>query len=190
MPLFVDDPALRSIITDYTREAGVRQLGRELGKLARGVALQVARRKGDEKADPVLIALEDLAEYLGKQRFFNEVAERTAVPGVATGLAWTPVGGDILFIETSQMRGKGALKITGSLGDVMKESAHAALTYVRSNAERLGINPAFLDDSRRAHPRAGGCGAQGWSFGGRHDLHRIDLAAQRTPGSQQHGDDG
>ncbi len=144
--LFVDDAALRSIVTDYTREAGVRQLGRELAKLARGVALQVARRKSDEKAEPVLIAREDLAEYLGKQRFFNEVAERTAVPGVATGLAWTPVGGDILFIETSQMRGKGSLKITGSLGDVMKESAHAALTYVRSNAERLGINPAFLED--------------------------------------------
>jgi ATP-dependent Lon protease len=144
--LFVDDLALRHIITDYTREAGVRQLGRELGKLARSVALQVARRKSDEKAEPVHIVREDLDEYLGKQRFYNEVAERTAVPGVATGLAWTPVGGDILFIETSQMRGKGALKITGSLGDVMKESAHAALTYVRSNAELLGINPAFLDD--------------------------------------------
>jgi ATP-dependent Lon protease len=144
--LFIDDLALRHIITDYTREAGVRQLGRELGKLSRAVALQVARHKGDEKPEPVHIVREDLDEYLGKQRFYNEVAERTAVPGVATGLAWTPVGGDILFIETSQMRGKGALKITGSLGDVMKESAHAALTYVRSNAELLGINDAFLDD--------------------------------------------
>ena len=144
--LSIDELALRQIITDYTREAGVRQLGRELGRLARAVALQVARRKSDEKGESVHIAPADLDEYLGKRKFFNEVAERTAVPGVATGLAWTPVGGDILFIETSQMRGKGALKITGQLGDVMKESAHAALTYVRSNAEKLGVDPAFLDE--------------------------------------------
>jgi ATP-dependent Lon protease len=142
----IEDQALRQMISGYTREAGVRQLGREIGKLARAVALQVARRKPDEKAEPVKIRAEDLDEYLGKRRFFKEVAERTAVPGVATGLAWTPVGGDILFIETSQMRGKGALKITGQLGDVMKESAHAALSYVRSNAEALGVDPAFLDE--------------------------------------------
>ncbi|PRQ01099.1 Lon protease 2 [Enhygromyxa salina] len=142
----IDDLALRHVITDYTREAGVRQLGRELGKLGRSVALQVARRKPDEPAEAVHVAAEDLDEYLGKRRFFNEVAERTAVPGVATGLAWTPVGGDILFIETSQMRGKGGLKITGQLGDVMKESAHAALTYVRSNADAIGVDPNFLED--------------------------------------------
>jgi len=143
--LAIDDIAIRQIVTDYTREAGVRQLGRELGKLARHVALQVARRKADEKPEPVRVKPTDLDEYLGKARFFNEVAERTAVPGVATGLAWTPVGGDILFIETSQMRGKGSLQITGQLGDVMKESARAALTYVRSNAEKLGVDPDFLD---------------------------------------------
>ena len=144
--LEIDDNGLRHIVTDYTREAGVRQLGRELSKLGRHVALQVARRKPDEKAEPVRITPAELDEYLGKRRFFNEVAERTAVPGVATGLAWTPVGGDILFIETSQMRGKGSLQITGQLGDVMKESARAALTYVRSNAEKLGVDPEFLDD--------------------------------------------
>jgi ATP-dependent Lon protease len=143
--LEIEDLALRHMITDYTREAGVRQLGRELGKLSRAVALQVARRKPDEPSKPVHIAVEDLDEYLGKQRFYNEVAERTAVPGVATGLAWTPVGGDILFIETSQMPGKGNLKITGQLGDVMKESAHAALSYVRSNAVSIGVQPDFLD---------------------------------------------
>ena len=141
----IADLALHQMVTNYTREAGVRQLGRELGKLARNVALQVARRKPDEPSEAVYVAPEDLAEYLGKRRFFSEVAERTAVPGVATGLAWTPVGGDILFIETSQMPGKGALKITGQLGDVMKESAHAALTYVRSNAKSLGVDPNFLD---------------------------------------------
>jgi ATP-dependent Lon protease len=143
--LVIDEVAIRQIVTDYTREAGVRQLGRELGKLARHVALQVARRKPDEKGEPVRVKVTDLDEYLGKARFFNEVAERTAVPGVATGLAWTPVGGDILFIETSQMRGKGSLQITGQLGEVMKESARAALTYVRSNAEKLGVDPDFLD---------------------------------------------
>ena len=141
----LDDVAIRQVVTDYTREAGVRQLGRELGKLARHVALLVARRKPDEKHEPVRVGPADLDEYLGKRRFFNEVAERTAVPGVATGLAWTPVGGDILFIETSQMRGKGSLQITGQLGDVMKESARAALTFVRSNAEQLGVDPDFLD---------------------------------------------
>ncbi len=143
--LEIDDTAIRQMVTDYTREAGVRQLGRELGKLARHVALLVARRKSDEKAESIRVTASDLDEYLGKRRFFNEVAERTAVPGVATGLAWTPVGGDILFIETSQMRGKGSLQITGQLGDVMKESARAALTYVRSNAEKLGVDPDFLD---------------------------------------------
>ncbi|MCA9683589.1 MAG: endopeptidase La, partial [Myxococcales bacterium] len=141
----IEDEALRQIIGDYTREAGVRQLGREIGKLARNVALQVARRKSDEKAEAVRVRPGDLDDYLGKRRFFNEVAERTAVPGVATGLAWTPVGGDILFIETSRMPGKGNLQITGQLGDVMKESARAALTYVRSNAKKLGIDPNFLD---------------------------------------------
>ena len=143
--LELDDGALRSMITDYTREAGVRQLGRELGKVARGVALEIARRKTEEPSEAVQVGQAELPDYLGKRRFFNEVAERTAVPGVATGLAWTPVGGDILFVETSQMPGKGALKITGQLGDVMKESAHAALSYVRSNAEKLGVDPQFLD---------------------------------------------
>ncbi|EDM80449.1 ATP-dependent protease La [Plesiocystis pacifica SIR-1] len=145
--MLLEDEALRQVITDYTREAGVRQLGREIGRLARAVALKVARRSPEAEADAeaIHIEAEELEDYLGKRRFFNEVAERTAVPGVATGLAWTPVGGDILFIETSQMPGKGALQITGQLGDVMKESARAALTYVRSNAESLEVDPNFLD---------------------------------------------
>jgi ATP-dependent Lon protease len=164
--LVLDDLAIRHIVTDYTREAGVRQLGRELGKLGRHVALLVARRKPDEKHEPVRVAASDLDEYLGKRRFYNEVAERTAVPGVATGLAWTPVGGDILFIETSQMRGKGNLQITGQLGDVMKESARAALTYVRSNAEMLGVDPEFLDARDiHIHVPAGGVPKDGPSAG-------------------------
>jgi ATP-dependent Lon protease len=141
--LSVSDDAMRAVIRDYTREAGVRQLTRELTKLCRALTLEFARGS-DEKRARVGIEPGDLHKYLGKVRFISEVAERTAVPGVATGLAWTPVGGDILFIETSRMPGKGHLEITGQLGDVMKESARAALTYVRSNADALGVDASFL----------------------------------------------
>jgi ATP-dependent Lon protease len=141
--LNVSDDALRAIIRDYTREAGVRQLTRELTKLCRALTLEFAR-SSEEKRARASIEAADLPRYLGKVRFISEVAERTAVPGVATGLAWTPVGGDILFIETSRMPGKGHLEITGQLGDVMKESARAALTYVRSNADALGVDASFL----------------------------------------------
>jgi ATP-dependent Lon protease len=140
--LAITDGALGAIVRDYTREAGVRQLGRELGKLARAIAFRVATAK-DEKVR-VTIDETELGAHLGKTKFFSDVAERTAVPGVATGLAWTPVGGDILFIETSRMKGKGGLEITGQLGDVMKESAKAALTYVRSHAEELGVDPEMI----------------------------------------------
>ncbi len=142
--LAVDDSAIAATIRDYTRESGVRQLNREITKLCRAVALEVARAK-DGKVPRLVVDEAALASYLGKPRFFSEVAERTSVPGVATGLAWTPVGGDILFIETSRMPGKGRLEITGQLGDVMKESAKAALTYVRAHAEELGISGAGVD---------------------------------------------
>jgi ATP-dependent Lon protease len=137
-------PALEAVVSDYTREAGVRQLDRELTRIVRSVALRVARATEDAPARFV-IDVDDLKDVLGRARFFNEVAERTVLPGVATGLAWTPVGGGILFIETSRMPGKGRLEITGQLGDVMKESARAALTYVRSHAEALGVDADALD---------------------------------------------
>jgi ATP-dependent Lon protease len=141
------ESGLSSIIADYTREAGVRQLDREIMRVGRRVALEFAKQK-DKNADAELhIDLDgrNVADYLGKPRFFSEVAERTSVPGVATGLAWTPVGGDILFIETTQMPGKGHLEITGKLGDVMKESARAALSYVRSHSREMGIDSSQLD---------------------------------------------
>jgi ATP-dependent Lon protease len=143
--LTVSDAALGAIIADYTREAGVRQLDRELMRVSRRVALEVAR--GGKADTPLRVALDpqNVGEYLGKPRFHSDVAERTAIAGVATGLAWTPVGGDILFIETTRMPGKGKLEITGKLGDVMKESARAALSYTRSHAAQLGINPEDLD---------------------------------------------
>jgi ATP-dependent Lon protease len=143
------DEALRAVARDYTREAGVRQLTREITKVTRAVALEVARA-ADHAPTRVLVDAADVAKYLGRAKFFSEVAERTAAPGVATGLAWTPVGGDILFIETSRMPGKGALEITGQLGDVMKESARAALTYVRSHAEELGV-PADAMEKHDVH---------------------------------------
>ncbi len=128
------DPALRTAIADYTREAGVRQLEREIGAACRKVARQVAEGSVTRK---VTITEPRIRELLGKRRFFSETRRRTSRPGVATGLAWTPVGGDVLFVEATAMPGKGRLTITGQLGEVMKESAQAALSYVRSNAEEL-----------------------------------------------------
>src|SRR5690606_3688887 len=118
------DEVIRAIIGDYTREAGVRNLEREIGAVLRSAAVKIA----EGKAERVDIKPEDLHAILGARRFENELAQRTAVPGVATGLAWTPVGGDILFIEASKVPGSGKLILTGQLGDVMKESAQAALT--------------------------------------------------------------
>jgi ATP-dependent Lon protease len=128
------DSGLKTIIADYTREAGVRQLEREIGTAARKVARQVAEGKLRRK---VTVTEPRVRELLGKRRFFSEARRRTARPGVATGLAWTPVGGEVLFIEATAMPGKGRLTITGQLGEVMQESAQAALSYIRSNVSDL-----------------------------------------------------
>jgi ATP-dependent Lon protease len=129
------DAALRAIIADYTREAGVRGLEREIGTVVRKIARQVA--EGTLKERRVSISEKRARELLGRRRYFSEAKRRTRQPGVATGLAWTPVGGDVLFIEATAMPGKGHLTITGQLGDVMRESAEAALSYVRANAQTL-----------------------------------------------------
>ena len=142
--MVISDRALAAIIREYTREAGVRQLNREIVRLCRNLALRIARQP-DSAGTTLYVEPENLKELLGKSKFRDEIAERTGQPGVATGLAWTPVGGDILFIETSLMPGKGATQITGKLGEVMTESARAALSYVRSHAGELGIDPAFLE---------------------------------------------
>jgi ATP-dependent Lon protease len=130
----ITDPALRAVISDYTREAGVRNLERQIGTVCRKVAMQVAEGKAKRK---VTISEKRARELLGKRIFFSEARRRTQVPGVATGLAWTPAGGDVLFIEATAMPGKGHLTITGQLGDVMRESAEAALSYVRAHANEL-----------------------------------------------------
>jgi len=145
--LTVDDAALRRIAREYTREAGVRNLEREIGSLCRKIAQQVT----EGKQTPISVTAEDVPEYLGRQRFFQEVAERIDRPGIATGLTWTPVGGEIIFIEAASMPGKeGQLILTGQLGDVMKESAIAALSYVRSHAEALGL-PANVFENQNVH---------------------------------------
>ena len=137
----IEDGALLTLITSYTREAGVRGLERRIADICRAVAVEVAAGKTDKQ----VITPDRVKEILGPESFYSEVAERTEVPGVATGLAWTAVGGDLLFIEATKMAGKGGMTLTGQLGDVMKESAQAALSYLRSKADSLGINPNFLE---------------------------------------------
>ncbi len=164
--LSLSDDALKRTVTAYTREAGVRQLERQITKLCRAVTLAVVQRSDATPAQPVRVEAKDLRTYLGREKFFDEIAERLQLPGVATGLAWTPTGGDILFVETSRMRGKGKIEITGQLGDVMKESARAALSYVRANAETLGVDPEFLDkQDLHIHVPAGAVPKDGPSAG-------------------------
>jgi ATP-dependent Lon protease len=134
------DTALETIINSYTREAGVRNLEREIAAICRGVAKDVAQGTTEK----VTIGQENLRKFLGPVKFFPEIAERTSEPGVATGLAWTPTGGDIIFVEATKMRGEKGLSLTGQLGDVMKESAQAALAYVRTKAKDLGIEEDFF----------------------------------------------
>ena len=156
------DDALRSVIRDYTREAGVRNLEREVGAVFRNAAVRIA----EGTATHVRIDRDDLPAILGPRRFENEVAQRTSVPGVATGLAWTPVGGDILFIEASRAPGGGRLILTGQLGDVMRESAQAALTLLKGKASNLGIaDEAFQKNDIHVHVPAGAIPKDGPSAG-------------------------
>ncbi len=158
----ITSAALRQLVRDYTREAGVRNLERTLGSVLRNVAVRVA----EGKITSGTVDIADLHGILGAARFENEIAMRTSVPGVATGLAWTPVGGDILFIESTRVPGNGKLILTGQLGDVMKESAQAALSLVKSKAEFLGIDPTLFDRSDiHVHVPAGAIPKDGPSAG-------------------------
>jgi ATP-dependent Lon protease len=159
----IDDAILHRIMTDYTREAGVRQLERELGTLLRKTAMRVA--SGLEPT-PIVVDEATVRDALGRAKVFHEAAVRTTVPGVATGLAVTGVGGDVLFVEAASMPGTGALVLTGQLGDVMKESARIALTYVRSHASELGIDEHALDNREvHVHVPAGAIPKDGPSAG-------------------------
>ena len=159
----ITDEVLRLVVSDYTREAGVRQLERELGTVLRKTATRVAT--GDQPK-PIAIDTAAVREALGRAKVHHEAAARTAVPGVATGLAVTGIGGDVLFVEAASMAGKGGLVLTGQLGDVMKESARIALTYVKSHARQLGIDERAFDGREfHVHVPAGAIPKDGPSAG-------------------------
>jgi ATP-dependent Lon protease len=173
----IGDDVLRDIIQGYTREAGVRGLERQIGQVLRHAAVRIA----EGQSGPIRIAREDLAVILGAPRFENEVAMRTSVPGVATGLAWTPVGGDILFIEATRIPGSGRLILTGQLGDVMKESAQAALSIVKNRAVSLGIDPSRFEKSDiHVHVPAGAIPKDGPSAGVAMFMALVSLMTERT----------
>jgi ATP-dependent Lon protease len=170
----VGDDVLRAIVAGYTREAGVRNLERELGKLLRKVATKVATSDTaaadvdattSEAPAAVTVEADDLRSYLGRQKFHDEAAERTGVPGVATGLAVTGAGGDVLSIEASASTGEPGLTLTGQLGDVMKESAQIALSYVRAHAAQLDIDAGSVDRRIHVHVPAGAVPKDGPSAG-------------------------
>jgi len=157
------DEALQELIDSYTREAGVRNLEREISAVIRAIAVRVVE---GELSGQVAVGAKQVNEYLGPQKYLPEMSERTAEPGVATGLAWTPVGGEIMFIEATRMPGKGGLMLTGQLGDVMKESAQAAMSYLKSHMTELGIaDDAIKDHDVHIHVPAGAIPKDGPSAG-------------------------
>jgi ATP-dependent Lon protease len=158
-----EKPTLQAMIQDYTREAGVRNLERQIGRICRKVATEVAQQTAEP---PITIGHDGLIPYLGPVKYLAEVAQRTQIPGVATGLAWTSSGGELLFVESARMPGGKGLTITGQLGDVMRESAQAALSYIRSQADKLGIKGDFFEKSDiHIHVPAGSIPKDGPSAG-------------------------
>jgi len=173
----IADDALRDIIQNYTREAGVRGLERLIGQALRNAAVRIA----EGQSGPIRIGRGDLGTILGPAKFESEVAMRTSVPGVATGLAWTPVGGDILFIEATRIPGSGRLILTGQLGDVMKESAQAALSIVKNRAAALGVDPGRFEKSDiHVHVPAGAIPKDGPSAGVAMFMALASLMTERT----------
>jgi ATP-dependent Lon protease len=173
----IDDDALREIIQNYTREAGVRSLERLIGQALRHAAVRIA----EGQSGPIRITRSDLAAILGAPQFESETAMRTSVPGVATGLAWTPVGGDILFIEATRVPGSGKLILTGQLGEVMRESAQAALSIVKNRAVSFGIDPSRFEKSDiHVHVPAGAIPKDGPSAGVAMFMALVSLMTERT----------
>jgi ATP-dependent Lon protease len=173
----IGDDVIRDIIQSYTREAGMRSLERQIGQALRNAAVRIA----EGQSGPIRIGREDLVAILGAPKFENETAMRTSVPGVATGLAWTPVGGDILFIEATRIPGSGRLILTGQLGDVMKESAQAALSIVKNRAAALGIDAARFEKSDiHVHVPAGAIPKDGPSAGVAMFMALVSLMTDRT----------
>ena len=173
--IVLTNESLTTIIEQYTREAGVRNLEREVANVIRGVAVKIA----EETPYDINVTAESVADLLGPQKYYSEAAERTEIPGVATGLAWTAAGGDILFIEASGMTGKGQFILTGQLGDVMKESARAGLSWVRTHVEELGITTDFEKTDIHLHVPAGGVSKDGPSAGVAITLALVSLLTGR-----------
>jgi ATP-dependent Lon protease len=185
--LAVSEPALQAMIRQYTREAGVRNLERQIATLCR----RTARRIVESKARAVQVSPHNLEKLLGPAEFFQDVAEQITEPGVAIGLAWTSTGGDILFVEATQMPGKGNLLLTGSLGDVMKESVQAALSFIRAHAHALGIEPQTFEKSDlHVHVPAGAIPKDGPSAGVTMAVALASLLARRPvrPGTAMTGE--
>ena len=179
--------ALRTIIRGYTREAGVRNLEREIGTICR----KVARRHAEGAEAPVEVTPDTIMEMLGAPKFLDEeVADRTKRPGVAIGLAWTPVGGDVLFVEATRMPGKGSLTLTGHLGEVMKESAKAALSWFRANVAGYDVDPAFYQDAEIPPSCSVWRDSERRTVSWRDDGDSFGIGADRTSGSTRSSDDG
>jgi ATP-dependent Lon protease len=176
------EPAIRSLIRNYTREAGVRNLEREIGALCR----KVARRRAEGDESKVLITVDTVVSMLGAPVFLDEeIEDRTKDPGVAVGLAWTPAGGEVLFVEASRMQGGGSLTLTGHLGDVMKESARTALSWFRTNATHYGVDPSFYKDSEiHLHVPSGAIPKDGPSAG----VTMVTALASELTGRPVRGD--
>ena len=183
--LSITDAAIRKIIADYTREAGLRNLEREIASICR----KSARRRAEGQRGSITIEPGDVAELLGPSRFFRELADRTGIPGVSTGLAWTPTGGEILFIEATGMPGKGVLTLTGLLGDSMRESAQAALELPAQPCQAAGRRRLAVWQDRPAHSRARGRRPQGRAVRRRGDRRRPDQPVPRSADPAQPGDD-
>gem|GEM_PF-1289634 len=170
------EEALEKIIREYTREAGLRNLERELSSICR----KLARRKAEGKKPPFMVDVADVEKLLGAPRFIEDEKEKKLMPGMALGLAWTPAGGEVLTVEATVMKGKGGLTLTGQLGDVMKESAQAALSYIRSRADDLGVDPGFVSQyDLHVHVPAGAT-PKGRPLGGRYADHGPHLRPERT----------
>ena len=177
---------IQRVIARYTREAGVRELERQLGRIARKLARQFA----EGRTDPATIGPGGLADLLGPERVRPERYRKNLQPGVSTGLAWTEAGGDVLYIETMLLPDGRGMRLTGQLGDVMRESAKAAQSFVWSHADALGHRPEPVPQVRPTRPRPGGRSAEGRPFSGGGNGHGLDLALHASSGAQRRGDDG
>jgi ATP-dependent Lon protease len=177
----VSASALGAVVEGYTREAGVRELERQLGRIARKVATRVAAARAGRPPARIDVKPATVAKYLGPPRFRSEIEARVTRPGIAVGLAWTPTGGDVLFIEALRMKGRGEMRLTGRLGEVMAESAHIARSVVRSRAEQLGIDEkAFSDSDIHLHVPAGAVPKDGPSAGVTLATALVSLLTDRT----------